>query len=203
MEQKERILNEVAQLYMQFGVRSITMDDVASKLGVSKKTIYQHFKDKDDLVHQFVELRIMAEEAICIAFKKSENAIEEIQKVAVYMKEHIANMNPSLLFDIQKYHPVAYRLYEEFKNNYMFAMVKDNLIRGVEDGHYREGIDVEILAKLKLMEIQAAFDPVIFDPAKFKMYDVHMQLFEHFLMGVITNKGLTLLNKYRENNEEA
>lgn len=203
MEIKDRILHGVGQLYMQYGVRSVTMDDVASKLGVSKKTIYQHFKDKDDLVHQFVQLSIKAEESICIEFKKSENAIDEIQKVAVYMKGHVATMNPSLIFDVQKYHPSSFAIYEEFRKVYLSAMVTDNLTRGIAEGNYREGIDVEILAKLKLIEIQAAFDPAVFDPMKFKSYDVHMQLFEHFLMGVITEKGLQLLNKYRENNEEA
>ena len=106
------ILSGVHQLFTRFGLKSITMDDIASKLTMSKKTIYQHFKDKDSLVSEYVNgfLSTQKDEINRIT-KESKDVIEEMVLTADYLKETIGNLNPSVLFDMRKYHPASFKIY--------------------------------------------------------------------------------------------
>lgn len=199
IDTKVKILKGTEELFMKYGVRSVTMDNVANHLGVSKKTLYQFFKDKDELVFSVTEAHIEKdrEQLISIA-KEAGNAVEELVKLSTCLRQNLRDMNPSLLFDLQKYHHSAWNLWLEYKNHYIKDSIVRSLNQGKEEGFFRTEANTEILAISRLETIQLAFDPAIFPPAKYSITEVQMQLFEHFVYGVLTDKGRKLYQKYKE-----
>lgn len=203
MEEKdtrEKILKGAEALFTKYGVRSISMDDIARHLSVSKKTLYQHFVDKDELVTMVSKAHMDADrieyEQIT---KNAENAIDELHKIAICLKRDMEEMNPTLLHDIQKFHPKAWGIWEGYKSGYIFNSVVRNIKQGIKDGHFREDINPYILAAKRLGVIEMCFDQRIFPPSKFNLAEVQMQVFEHFVYGLTTDKGKKLYQKYKEN----
>lgn len=197
---KDKILKGSEELFMKYGVRSISMDDIARHLSVSKKTLYQHFTDKEEIVTQVsqshLDRNVSQMNGLC---GEAENAIDELAKISVFIKQNMEDMNPSLLFDLQKYHPKAWAAWMEHKNKYIRESVVRNLKQGIEDGHFRAEIKTEIIAATRMMLIEAAFDELIFPKDKFKLVEVQSEVFDHFVYGICTEKGRKLYQKYKEN----
>ncbi|MFZ9942668.1 MAG: TetR/AcrR family transcriptional regulator [Bacteroidia bacterium] len=202
-ESKERMICSVTDLLYRFGVKSITMDDVAKHLSVSKKTLYRYFKDKNDMVfqccHHDLEKRKLAFKEIALL---AEDAVQELMMMMDHMQSMLGSINPNLLFDIRKNHPQAWMTYLDFKDHVMMQSIHDNLHRGMLAGLYRSDIDVRILAKLRLEEVEMGFNPEIFPSAKFHVKDVQMALFDHFMHGITTLKGQKLIQRYKETENE-
>lgn len=199
LETREKILEGVEALFMKYGVRSVTMDDIARHLAISKKTLYQHFADKDDLVYKmsesFLERTFRQYEAIT---RDSKNSIEELSKISVCMKRDMEHLNPSMLFDLQKYHPKAWNLWINHKTKVITESVIRNIRQGVDDGYFRPEINPEVMAITRLILIENAFDARMFPRDKFNFADVQSQLFEFFVHGLCTDKGKKLYQKYKE-----
>src|SRR5258706_1385580 len=108
IQTKDKILRGAADLFTRYGIRSISMDDIARHLAVSKKTLYQHFADKDELVTVASEAHIEESKKQFESFTtEAINAIDELAKISVCLRKDMTEMNPSLLFDLKKYHPKA------------------------------------------------------------------------------------------------
>ncbi|MEK6479782.1 TetR/AcrR family transcriptional regulator [Catalinimonas sp. 4WD22] len=199
MESKEQIAQVAEDLFLAYGVRSVTMDDISKKLAISKKTIYQHFRDKDEIVCLVTE-RVMEREGEQINRIKSEarDVIQELILLSKYIREHGQSVNPSVLFDLQRYHRNAWEIYLKFKENVFLFSLMDTLNRGKKEGYIRQEIDVEVLSLLRLEEIQMAYDADLFPREKFNFKEVQRQLFDHFVHGILTKKGLDTLNHYQE-----
>ncbi len=199
MEVKDRILKGAEELFMQYGFRSISMDDIAKHLSISKKTIYQFFEDKDEIVYLVAKGHFEKEEQTCNmdVFESAENPLDELMRVSKFIKTNAVNINPAIIFDLQKYHPRAWEIFKEFKQGFILKHILRNLNKGIEEGLYRKDIDVDILARLRLEEIQLGFDTSIFPPARFTLYDTQHQLLEHFIRGIVTERGLALLDQYK------
>lgn len=199
LETREKILEGVEALFMKYGVRSVTMDDIARHLAISKKTLYQHFADKDDLVYKmsesFLERAFRQYEEIA---QHSKNSIEELSKISVCMKHDMEHLNPSMLFDLQKYHPKAWNLWIDHKTRVITESVIRNIRQGIADGYFRPEINPEVLAITRLILIENAFDARMFPRDKFNFADVQSQLFEFFVHGLCTDKGKKLYQKYKE-----
>lgn len=199
MELKDRILQKAADLFHRYGVRSITMDEIASQLGVSKKTIYQYYSDKDELVDRVISEIIGNAQFNCEMLKAdARNAIHEIFQVMDFIKNMFTNMNPAMVFDLNRFHPKAYKLFLNYKNQYLYQMIKDNLERGVREGLYRPEINIEIIVKLRLEGMSIAFNPDVFPPAKYNLAEIQQAVVEHFLFGVASLKGYRLVLKYQK-----
>lgn len=198
-EIRKKILKGAESLFMKYGVRSISMDDIARHLSVSKKTLYQHFADKEDIVTMTCQAHIeeMSKEFSHIQ-KSAKNAIDELAKISVCLRESSEEMNPSLLFDLQKYHPKAWSVWLNHKNNFIRETVIRNLKQGIEEGYFRPEIDKEVIANVRLEMVQLPFDDQVFPPSRFKLMDVQMQIFDHFVYGITTEKGRKLYQKYKE-----
>src|SRR5688572_21321892 len=196
---KEKIQKGAEELFMRYGVRSISMDDIARHLSVSKKTLYQHFADKEDIVTVTCKghLDRNAEEFQTIR-KNSRNAIEELVQLSVCLKRNMQDMNPSLLFDLQKYHPKAWSVWLNHKNKFIRESVVRNLKQGIEEGYFRPEIDPEVIGAVRLEMVQLAFNEDIFPRERFRLPDVQMQIFDHFVYGLVTDKGRKLYQKYKE-----
>jgi TetR/AcrR family transcriptional regulator, cholesterol catabolism regulator len=203
VEIKDRIVSGAKELFFRYGVKSITMDEVAKNLGISKKTIYQFFEDKDELVYIVAKAHMAETEAVMKNITEiATDPIDEVLKISQHLRQMFQNINPSLLFEIQKYHTKAWKAFTEHKEKCIHSSLTQNLKSGIEKGLYRSEIDVEILSRLRLEEIQMSFNPFIFPTPKFNIQKVQLQFIEHFLYGICTLKGHKLINKYKQIKEE-
>ncbi len=195
---KEQIVNSVADLFQKYGVRSVSMDDIAHQLGISKKTIYQYFEDKNDLVKQ-VAAFIIADKLG--AYKDSSscasNSIEELVLIAKLIRKHFSEMNPALMFDVRKYHPEAWQLFVHHEKEVVYNAIVDNISRGQKEGFFRDDIDPRVIAKLRFEQIHMSFDEQLFPKDEFNLQEVHLQLFDFFVHGVLTEQGLKQYKNYQ------
>lgn len=198
MDPKERILVKSNELFNRYGIRSVSMDDIAAQLGMSKKTLYQYYTDKDELVNAVFDIILSVNKNNCTeCTKKGENAIDEVFLSFDIMEEMLKSMNPSVLFDMQKYHPSAYRKFDDFKNGFLYRIIKANLERGIKEELYREEIDTDILSRYRLHTVLLSFNPDVFPSNKTSLVHIEQQLIECFLYGLATPKGYKLIQKYK------
>lgn len=199
---KDKILIGAEELFMRYGVRSISMDDIARHLSVSKKTLYQHFADKDDLVENVTRHMLEQNFKECESIRKdAENPIEELANISLWMKKSMEEINPTMLFDLQKFHAKAWNIWLEYKNKFIHEEVIRNLVAGIEAGYMRQ-VNKEIMGILRVEFVQMAFNQDIFPREKFNIVDVQSQIFDHFVFGLVTEKGRKLYLKYKEHNQQ-
>ncbi|KAA9331496.1 TetR/AcrR family transcriptional regulator [Hymenobacter busanensis] len=199
MEIKDRILLAAVELFMRNGIRSVSMDDIATHLGMSKKTLYKWFENKDQIVLAVMQGRLNKEEVDCEqAFLTGANALEAMFNLVQWHQGMLATIHPSVFHELQKYYPQAWALFEEHKNNFILQKVVANIRRGMEEGLYRPDLDVDVLARLHLAEIELMFNNTVFPPKQFGIQRVNTALVEHFLTGISTLQGHKLINEYRQ-----
>lgn len=199
MEVQERIKQKADELFRRYGIRSVTMDEIASQLGMSKKTIYQYCADKDQLVDAVTIDEIQFSEKSCLKNRAaSANAIEEIFLIMEFVEVMFRNMNPAMLYDLEKYHPESYKRFLEHKNKFLFEMIKQNLERGIKEELYRPEINVEIMTHFRLESMMLGFNIQLFPPTKFNLAELQQEIIEHFLYGLATLKGYKLILKYKQ-----
>jgi len=171
------------------GVKAVTMDDIAREAGVSKKTIYQEFEDKSTLVYEAFSAFLEREECVLNKiFEQEDDVIQHFVQVSQFMKEQYSGMNPLILNEIRRYYPKSWKRFEEFKLGKALNTMVDLLKRGKEAGYFRKEIDVEILAMLRLEQIAFDFRSLP-SAADFSMVDLQLQIFDHFIHGILTQKG--------------
>lgn len=200
---KEKILKGAEELFFRFGIKNITMDDIARHLGMSKKTIYQYFKDKDEVVHSLLIEKI--EEDKCLfnaACERSANIVEEMFEMMKNIRIVLKDMNPVLFHELYKFYPQSWKLFDDFKNGFILENIERSLVKGQEQGLVRTDINIKILARMRLENLDMGFFGNAFPSDKFNMVDVQLAMTEHFLYGVCTLKGHKLINKYKNINEE-
>jgi AcrR family transcriptional regulator len=203
LDNKEKLTRGAEDLFMRYGLRSVSMDDIARHLGISKKTIYQHFADKDEVVvtvakNNMNRHRVQFERIS----RESKNAVEEMVKISVLLREIMRNTNPSLFFDMQKYHQRAWSEWLTFKNKFVRENIIRSLKQGVEEGYFRDDADLDILTTLRMEQVQMAFDSNVYPREKYNIADVQAQLFDHFIHGLFTEKGKKLYQKYKNKNPQ-
>jgi TetR/AcrR family transcriptional regulator, cholesterol catabolism regulator len=200
---KTKILKGAEELYMRYGVRSISMDDIARHLSVSKKTLYLHFADKDELVTMVsrghLERNILQFDTIR---DESKNPIEELARLSVCMKMNMESMNPAVMFDLQKFHPKAWNEFIQFKNKHLRESIVRNLNQGIELGYVRPEVNPEILAPIRIETVQLAFNNELFSVGQYSLAEVQAHLFDHFVYGIVTEKGRKLYEKFKTVNPQ-
>lgn len=200
---KERIQKAAHGLVMQYGIRSISMDDIAANLGMSKKTIYQYFKDKDELVEAVVNEVIKTNQYACQQdIERSENAVHEIFLVMEMMAEMLKAMNPSILHDMQKYHPAAFNKFKKHKNEFLYNVCTQNMQRGVREELYRPEMAIDILCRYRVETMFIPFNPDFQQSLKHSLAKIEEEILMHFLFGLVSQKGYKLIIKYRDKLEK-
>ncbi len=198
-ETTDRIRRKAHDLFMEYGLRSVSMDDIASSLGMSKKTIYQYYADKDELVVAVVSEVILHNQACCDADRQSaDNAVHEIFLAIDMMTEIFRTMNKSLLFDMQKYHPAAFDKFLKHKNEFMYKVVYENLEKGIREELYRPEINIRLLSRYRVECMMIAFNPAFSESVGLKLAEIQQELTLHFLHGLVNAKGHKLIKKYQE-----
>lgn len=202
MEIQERIVQKAHDLFLRYGVRSISMDEIASRLGVSKKTIYQVYKDKNALVNSVVELVISNNTSESATIRaSSKNPVHEILVAMDLVKEMLNKMNPTIMYDLQKYHPAAFKKITDHKNEFLYQVIRENLEEGIKMELYRPEINIEVIAKFRLASIFLLFSPDLFPPGNYDFGVILEELSVHFLYGITTPKGQRLVKRYYKQQE--
>lgn len=173
---------------------------MARELSISKKTIYQYFKDKKEIVYKVTEAHFAREK---VEFdnigRVSENSVHILYLLSKCIRKNVATLHPSLLFDLQKYHEDAWKLFISYKEKVFKNTIVEALNQGIKEGYVREEIDPNILATMRMEQVQMPFDERVFPRLEFDFYQVQMQLYDHFFHGILTIKGKKLLDNYIKN----
>ena len=195
-EELKNILIRVRDLYMKYGIKSITMDDVARELGISKKTLYQYVTDKDDLVGKFIENEIaIRQEEICKCFRIGYNAIEELFEISLFMNRLMRNQSTVTEYDLKKYYPVHYYKAQSARREGIYNYILLNLKKGIKEGLYRAEMNKEVIAKLYLWRSENVHLDELFTLEEFTSTKLFIELLNYHIRGIATEKGIIVLEK--------
>jgi TetR/AcrR family transcriptional regulator, cholesterol catabolism regulator len=196
---KERIQAKTHELFMKYGIRSVSMDDIAEQLGMSKKTLYQFFADKDELVDAVLADEVKMGQENCTGCERaSRDAVDEIFLTMDHIVEQFRNMNPMVIYDLQKFHHNAFQKFLKYKNEFLLDVIRKNMERGIKEELFRPEINVDVLSKFRLETMMLAFNMDVFPPRKYSLAEVTREIIEHYLYGLSTLKGYKLILKYKQ-----
>jgi AcrR family transcriptional regulator len=197
MEKKD-IVKKICDLYKKYGIKSITMDDAARHLGISKKTLYQHFSDKTSLVKEAVNSEVEnRHEYLHIFTASNRNAIEDLLMYYKVQIKILLDYRPNFIYDLKKYYPDIYNSYVEIKRERILSSVKQNLIKGKKEGLYRNNINVDIIGRLLLMRIEGMIHSGIFLPEEIFSTEIFTEIVNYHIYGIVSDKG----REYYEKNK--
>lgn len=193
---REKIINKATELFLTLGFKSVTMDDIANELGISKKTIYVHFENKTKLVEsstlEMFELISHGIDCIC---QLQKDPIEEIYDIKKLVMEHLKNEKSSPYHQLQKYYPKIFNSLRSKQYRLMEDCVADNLKRGIALGLYRDNLEIDFISKMYFNSIMALKDKQLFPLKNFSMTSLMNLYLEYHVRGICTPKGLDALTK--------
>ena len=189
-EQQEKWLVRVVEMFMRYGIKSITMDDIARELGISKKTLYQFVGNKNDLVMRTVQYHIQEEihRDQCLKVEASD-ALEEMLLVIQNVVKEMQMVKTNIVHDMQKYHRDAWEVMQEYQRGHMMQQVTENLQRGIKEGLYRDDFNQDVIARMHVVQAFLLFDEDWFPPTEFSRDTLFQQYILHYLHGILSDEG--------------
>lgn len=188
---------------MRYGIRSVSMDDIARELGISKKTLYQQVDNKSALLRDIFVCRTQEDLTAITAMRtEASNAIDEMVGVVRFMIERLRLISPNLRFDLEKYYADIHNELDELHETFFEVFIRENLSRGISEGIYRPRIQVEIVAKLFVVMANRMGRNEVFDVHKYTLDQLVEQLFIYHLHGVISERGVAVMREYLGQEEE-
>lgn len=175
------------------------MDDLARHLGVSKKTIYQEIRNKEDLIRKVVYNEMQdSKSAMEEVTSNSKNAIEEMVNMAQLILNKTRNISPTAYYDLKKYYRSVWNDLESLQTEYTFKRIKNNIEWGKREGLYREDVNANIIARLYIYKVRLMTDEEIFSLDEFKRNELIKQFITYHLHGIVSDKGLNKWNAYKK-----
>ncbi len=200
---KEKILHTATDLFLTLGFKSVTMDDLAAEMGISKKTIYQHFSNKTELV-QAVTFHLF--DSICHGIdhicEVCENPIQELYHIKRFVMEHLKDEKSSPQYQLKKYYPKIHDALRAKQFEVMHDNIMENLESGIKKGIFREGLNTDFVARLYFNGMIGIKDTELFPTGKFDMNQLMENYLEYHLRAITTEKGLEILNQFVNTNQE-
>lgn len=203
MDQKKlELLERAGTVFMKYGLKSVTMDDLCREIGVSKKTIYKYFEDKNDLVVTIIQAKIeMDKQACTVCANSAENAIESLINISKIVLEQLGNVNPSVFLDLRKHYPAAWKLVNEHKWKFVLDNIRENIIRGKSENLYRENLNPEIISRYYVSSMDSIMDGEVYP--EFKTDEILTEILRFHIRGLANDDGINYLKEHfnREINE--
>ncbi|MFO7619767.1 MAG: TetR/AcrR family transcriptional regulator [Bacteroidales bacterium] len=197
MDYRQRVIEEAAQLFRTYGIKTVTMDMLATHMSISKRTIYEVFKDKDELLRGVISsMTIKQKELMEKILRESENVIEAIFKMLDLMSAHFRNMSPAFLLDMKKFHNKILSKIDEANELPYYRDNSEILLRGIKEGLFREDIDIKITNKCLVEVTRLANDKDASSPDSMMNEDMIRNIYINYLRGISTLKGLELITFY-------
>ena len=199
---KEQIINKATHLFLTLGFKSVTMDDIANELGISKKTIYVHFKNKTKLIEaatfEVFENICCGIDSIC---NTSINPIEELYDIKMFVIKYVKNDKASPQYQLKKYYPEIHRRLQIKQFEKMHVSIKNSLVKGIESGIFRPNIDIEFVSRMYFNGITGIKDETFFPLDTFSIEYLMENFLEYHLRAIVTNQGIEILNKFTNTNQ--
>ena len=197
MSDRERqIIDQAHKVFMRLGIRSVNMDDIAQHLRISKKTLYQFVKDKQDLVQRVVKYNCEQHHAAITGIcERGLNAIDEQFEIAKFIAAKLGEMHPSIHFDLLKYHPEAWDLLERTEKAEIYECVTRNMEKGIAEGLYRDDLNIPVVAKIYMARFDAVFDGELFPESEYNFQDIIWEVYRYHIRGIASEKGIKYLMK--------
>lgn len=195
-ETKEKILLGAKKLFLRLGLRNVTLDDICRELGISKKTLYLHFEDKNDLVKQiFEQLLSQKEQEITAIIERTDlNPISQFAAIINCSAPELKSIHPATIHELRKYHPEAWQVFEQHKNNYILKTTLANLEFGINTGVYRADLHPSFVAHVYMHMVEVLTDSVIF-PDELPIHEAFKQFIHYHFNGIATPKGQEILKQ--------
>ncbi len=191
-EKLESILKSAGNMFKKYGIRSISMDDIARELGISKKTLYQAVDNKTDLVEYLLNYLIEKGDYNCLKdATKDMNAIDVLLTVSRAVSDEIKEINPVLSFDLQKFYPTIYRDFVMKKRDHVYEQISRNCQQGITEGLYRSDLDVELVSKLYVQKLIEVHNPDFLSSVEFSFEKIFQVMFDNHIRGIANTVGLT------------
>jgi len=203
-EKEKQLIEGAMSIFMRFGIKSVNMDDVARQLGVSKKTLYLYFKDKEDLLGKVVRRHSSDEQAsIDGIVSKKLSAIEEMFEIMHWVLGILNKVHPAVQYDLEKYHPQLALKMKQHRADIVNKCILKNLLKGQKEGLYRKDFNPDIITWLYLVRVESFLDPEVFPFDQFKAANVYRESFQYHIRGIASDEGLIQLNKMMKKNKVA
>ncbi len=197
MDIRDEIISRSEQLFLRLGIRSITMEDMSRELGISKKTLYQHFENKDALVEAVISTHVAREREIMDGIcGSSADAMDEIRNIGAFITATIEDVSPSALFDLQKYYRKSWELLMNKQDTQVMGCIMKNIERGIKEGLYRSDLNPEIVAKIYSKATFMVVDEISQSASKFSRRELIWELHNYHMHAISTPKGLKTWEKY-------
>lgn len=195
-EKRKSIVENISKLYLEYGIKGVTMDDVAHRLSISKKTLYEYFTDKKQIVWAVLEYIKDDWESRFSSFEcEGSNAIDELLFFYKIQVKMIKSNKPAFVYDLQKYYPDVYSNFQELKQKMIVENFTNNIIEGKKEGLYREDLNEEIIAKLNLIRIEGIMNSNYFTLDELVSTELFTEIFKYHLFGIVSEKGRIIVNK--------
>ncbi len=197
MEQVRKVIDTAWSMFRRFGVRSVSMDDVAREMSISKKTLYRCFRDKNELITKTLDQDLHSIENEVDKILQSEvNPVQQVLKIANYVSGYLSQMNPSMMYDLQKYHPEIYNQFSKHREATFLNRVINNLENGIKQGYYRADLKPEVAARLYLCLMNHGPEQLasITDQANFS--EIYKNIMRYHLHSISTEKGLNEVKEF-------
>ena len=199
---KEKIIQKPTELILTLGFKSVTMDDIASEMGISKKTIYVHFKNKTKLVEA---VTFYLFDTICTGIDSicntSKNPIEELYDIKMFVMQHLNNEKMSPQYQLKKYYPQIYEVLKNKQFEKMHKSVRESLVHGVNTKLFRDTIDLDFISRMYFTGMTGIKDNMFFPPENYTMDYLMESYLEYHLRAIVTKKGMTILNNFITKNQ--
>jgi len=190
----ENILEKVAALYMKYGVKSITMDDVARELGISKKTLYQYVENKNELVEKVVDYVLNKKDCeFKMISEKEMNAIEKLLEVNMHIIKTMKEYNPATEYDLKKYYPELFAKLHSVRKERMYQSIMANIKKGKEEGLYREELNEEVIARMQVSRFMNINEDDLLTKNDLQRSEFIHELFIYHIRGIANEKGIEVL----------
>ncbi|MBI1224136.1 MAG: TetR family transcriptional regulator [Bacteroidetes bacterium] len=197
MDIKEEILARSEQLFMRLGIKSVTMDDVSKELGMSKKTLYQHFENKDRLVEEVINTHVERDKACTEKITEAaKDALDEMHKMGVFLASHIEIISPSTLFDLQKYYFKTWEMLMKKQDEQIINSIINNIQNGISEGYYRPDVNATVIARIYAKSAYMIVEEIANPNSKFSRKEMIWELHNYHVHAIATPKGLKLWKKY-------
>jgi len=198
-EEKEKscqLIGSCLDLFMKFGIKSLTMEDISRKMGISKKTLYQFVKDKKDLVNKGMKLCLEEEQqALTKVSANSDDAIDELIGFTRFVNSRLSDLHDSVIYDIQKYHPDSWRMMQDHKHGFIRNSILKNTKRGIGEGLYRKNLNPEIVTSLYMLMMDGFFQSAENFGKDVRLEDLHLEMIKYHVRGIANEKGMDLLKE--------
>lgn len=190
-------------MFRTIGIKNVTMFDIARECGISKKTVYEHFTDKAELIQAGIRTLLgTLKEEMTRDRNEATDAIEEVIRTTANIQARARSMNPVMLYEVQKYHPEIAKEIEQFRRDVVLQHIRGNLQRGMEEGLFSSHFNINIIARMRQLQLETVFDPLQYPTAEYELQEVMQEITTNYIMGIATLKGRKLAGRYLKIEEQ-